>query len=86
VVSVENATLIHAGNADGALDRLYAFHTLNHVLKQDAVITGQTAGQKVRSSNPWGSATVGYITAMESAFTNTGHTASVTIRGKEEKS
>lgn len=85
IVSVENATLIHVGNVDGALDRLYAFHTLKHVLTQDVVVTGQVAGQKVRSSNPWGTATVGYITSMESEFTNTGHTASVTICGKEEK-
>lgn len=84
VVTVENATLVHAGNADVVLDRLYAYHTLKNVLTQDVVVTDQRAGGYVRSPNPWGTVTEGYITAMESEFTNSGHTAGVTIRGKEE--
>lgn len=84
IVSVENATLVHAGNVDDVLDRLYEIKTLNHVLSQDVIVDGQKAGQKARSITPWGTATVGYITSMESEFTNTGHTASITIRGKEE--
>ena len=83
VVTVENATLIHAGNADAVLDRLYTYHTLKNVLTQDVVVTDQRAGQYVKSPNPWGTVTEGYITAMESEFTHTGHTAGVTIRGKE---
>lgn len=85
VVSVENATLIHSGNVEETIDRLFEYHTLKNVLTQDVVVTDQKAGQKAKSSNPWGTVTVGYITSMESEFTYTGHTASITIRGKEEQ-
>lgn len=84
VVTVEDATLIHAGNADAALERLYSFNTLKNLLTQQAVISDQRTGQITRSINPWGKNTVGYIVRMENAFTNSGHTADVTIRGKEE--
>lgn len=84
VVSVENATLIHAGNADYAINRLFEYHTLKNVLTQNVVVTNQKAGQKAKSGNPWGTVTIGYITSMDSEFTNTGHTADITIRGKEE--
>ncbi len=83
VVSVENATLIHSGNVDAAINRLFEFHTLKNVLTQEVVVTDQKAGQKAKSGNPWGTFTIGYITSMESEFTNTGHTAGITIRGKE---
>lgn len=85
VVSVENATLIHSGNAEDSINRLFDFHTLKNVLTQEVVVTNQKAGQKAKSINPWGTVTVGYITSMESEFTNTGHTAGITIRGKEEQ-
>lgn len=85
VLSVEDATLIHSGNVDAALDRLYDFATLKNVLTEEVVVTDQKAGQMARSINPWGTHTVGYITSMESEFTNTGHTANITIRGKEER-
>lgn len=85
IVSVENATLIHSGNADDTMDRLFEYHTLKNVLTQEVVVTDQKAGQKARSGNPWGTVTVGYITSMDSEFTNTGHTAGITIRGKEEQ-
>lgn len=84
IVSVENATLIHAGNVEEAINRLFEYNTLKNVLTQEVVVTDQKAGQKAKSGNPWGTVTVGYITSMESEFTNTGHTASITIRGKEE--
>lgn len=83
VVSVENATLINTDNAEATLDRLYEYHSLKHVLTQQVVVSDQMAGQLVRSPNPWGTVTEGYITSMESEFTSNGHTAKVTIRGKE---
>lgn len=85
VVSVENATLVHSGNVDTILTRLYNYNTSKNILTQKVVVDGQKSGQKAKSINPWGSFTVGYITSMESEFTNTGHTANITIRGKEEK-
>ena len=85
ILSVEKATLVHSGNVDEILDRLYNFSTLKNVLTQDVVVTDQKAGQRVKSEAPWGSHIVGYITCMENEFTNTGHTAGITIRGKEDK-
>ena len=84
VVSVENATLIHTGNVIQAIDRLFEYHTLKNVLTQEVIVTNQKTGQKTKSSNPFGTNTIGYITSMDSELTNTGHTASVTIRGEEE--
>lgn len=83
LVCVENATLIHAGNVENALQRLYAYNGLKYVLDQQAVITGQKVGQLARSINPWSAVTEGYIVGMESEFTGNGHTASVTLRGRE---
>ena len=83
VLSVDDATLIHSENVDAALSRLYAFSMLKNVLTEDIVVSGQKSGQKVTSQNPWGTVTEGYITSMESEFTNTGHTASIQIRGRE---
>lgn len=83
VVSVDNATLIHSGNVAAALERLYEAQKLKNVLQEDAVISEQKTGQLVSSINPWGTTTVGYITRMESEFTNSGHTARLTIRGVE---
>ena len=83
MVSVDNATLIHSGNVAAALERLYEAQKLKNVLQEDAVISEQKTGQLVSSINPWGTTTVGYITRMESEFTNSGHTARLTIRGVE---
>ena len=83
VFTVENATLVHSGNAEQVLQRLYAFCELKQVLHQNVVVDGQRAGQLVDSPDPWGGLTAGYITGMESEFTGSGHTAAVTIRGKE---
>lgn len=82
-VTVEAATLVHAGNVQQALDRLFTAQKLTGTLTQDAVISGQRAGQKISSENPWGTATEGYITRMDSTFTQSGQTAEVTIRGVE---
>lgn len=83
VVKVENATLIHRGNAAAALERLYQYHTMQTQLTQDVVVSGQYAGQLVRSLNPWGEMVQGYITEMDSTFTQNGHRASIQIRGRE---
>lgn len=83
VLTVEEATLIHSGNAAEVLDRLYATANLRQKLTQEAVISGHRAGQKVSSVSPWGTQLRGYISAMDSTLTQTGHTASVTILGAE---
>lgn len=83
VIKVEKATLIHTGNANEALERLYRYHTMQLQLYQDVVVTGQNAGQRVESLNPWGERVEGYITEMESTFTGKGHRASIRICGKE---
>lgn len=81
VVTVDSATLIHRGNVQTALERLYNAKQLRQKLTQDAVISGHKAGDRVSSENPWGTQTRGYITALESILTQTGHTGSVEILG-----
>lgn len=83
VVKVEQATLIHPGNADRVLDRLYDYHMLKHLLKQDVAVSGQYVGQLVESLNPWNAQIAGYICRMESEFTGTGQRANIQIRGRE---
>ena len=83
MIKVEKATLIHRGNADETLERLYRHSLLRSVLSQDVVVNGQYTGQLVESLSPWGESVVGYITNMESTFTNKSHRASIQIRGKE---
>lgn len=83
VVAVEEATLVHGGNAAEILKRLYQVSQLRQTITQDAVIADQRAGQKVTSENPWGGSMRGYITSMDSNLTPLGHTASVTILGAE---
>lgn len=83
VVSVEAATLVHPGNGEVTLNRLYEFYRLKQVLTQKVVVTDEKAGQLAQSMNPWGTVTVGYITGMESVFTDSGHTADIVIQGIE---
>ena len=83
VVTVEEATLIHSGNVQSALDRLYSAGQLRQTLSQDAVVDQHYAGEWVSSVNPWGTLTQGILTAMDSALTQNGHTAAVTILGVE---
>lgn len=83
VLTVEDVTLVHAGNVHQVLERLYETARLRQTLEHDAVIGGHYAGQKVATENPWGGQLRGYITAMESDLTSTGHTAAVTILGVE---
>lgn len=85
IFAVENATLVHQGNVNNVLKRLYDISQLRQHLKQTVVVTEQRAGQKVVSPNPWGGHLQGYIQSMESNFTAHGHTATVTILGAEVK-
>ena len=83
VLTVEEASLVHSSNATEVLDRLNATANLRQKLTQEAVISGHSAGQKVSSVSPWGTQLRGYISAMDSTLTQTGHTASITILGAE---
>jgi hypothetical protein len=83
VFSVTEATLVHKGNVQAVLNRLYSVKQLRQTLSHDAVISEQRAGDIVSSVNPWGTRTSGYITSMESSLTQNGHTASVEILGEE---
>ena len=83
VQAVESVTLIHAGNVNEVLGRLYEIAQLRQTLSQEAIITEQRAGQKVTAVNAWGKQIRGYITSMESDLTATGHTAAVKILGVE---
>lgn len=81
---VDNATLVTYKNVEDVIERLKKYGDLRSVLTQDVVVRGQKAGDKVQSQTPFGTLITGYITSMESEFTQNGHTASVTIQGKEE--
>ena len=85
VATVREVTLIHTGNAGQVLQRLYEAQQLRNTLTQDVVVSGHMVGQKVSSTNPWGTVTQGYITSMESTLTQSGHTANVTIQGVEKE-
>lgn len=78
---IEGATLVHNGNVNAVLSRILLFANMRQTLTQDAVIKGQSTGQKVTAVDPWGGQVEGYITAMESDLTQNGHTASVSIVG-----
>ena len=83
VLAVNEATLVHKGNAKAVLERMYAVGELRQTLKEDVVVNGHTAGQRVSSENPWGSLIHGFITSMESTLGQSSHTATVTILGLE---
>lgn len=83
VMTVDSATLIHGGNVQKALERLYSSGQYRQTVTQDVIISGQKAGDLVDSVTPWETSTRGYITSMESTLTQNGRTASVTILGVE---
>lgn len=85
VQTIEAATLVHSGNAKGVLDRIFQFAQLRQTMSQEAVIDTQYAGQKVSMEDAWGEMVQGYISAMESDLTQGGHTAKVTIIGKQHQ-
>lgn len=82
-LAVSDDTLIHSGNVDAALERLYAFARLRQTLEQDAVITGQTCGSFVSSLSPWGTQVRGFIASMDLTLTQTGAVARLRIPGEE---
>lgn len=83
IQKVEDVALVHSGNVDNILKRLGEIAQLRQTLTQEVAIKGQFAGQCVWSASPWGNQIRGYITSMDSVFTNFGHTASITILGME---
>jgi hypothetical protein len=85
IQTVENATLVHSGNVNKVLRRLFDISKYRQTLSQEVVVTSQCAGQRVTSEDPFGTQIRGYIASMESDFTQTGHTAAITILGVEVK-
>lgn len=84
-ISVTECTLIHSGNAQEAVNRLYAAKQRRQTVSQDVIVTGQKAGQIASTVTPWGTISNGVISSMESTFTQNGHTASIQIQGIEIK-
>lgn len=83
VVTVDSATLVHSGNVDMVLERLYAAKQFRHTVRQDAVIDAQRAGDCVSSITPWNTQIQGFIASMDSILTQNGHTAMIEILGEE---
>lgn len=81
-VTVDAATLVHAGNAEAVLNRLYSHLLLRQTLTEQIVAGGQQAGQMVVSQNPWGGKTLGFLTSMDTDLTQSGAVSSATIIGK----
>lgn len=84
-IAVTECTLIHSGNAQDAVERLYAAKQRRQTVSQDVIVTGQKAGQIASTVTPWGTISRGVISSMESTLTQNGHTASVQIQGVEIK-
>ena len=84
-ISIPEATLIHSGNAQEAVDRLYAAVQRRQTVSQQVVISGQTAGQIASSRTPWGTVSQGFISSLDSTITQTGHVADIQIQGIEVK-
>lgn len=82
-IAVTECTLINSGNAQDAVDRLYAAKQKRQTVDQDVIVTGQKAGQIASSLTPWGTITRGFISSMDSTMTQTGHIASIQIQGVE---
>lgn len=82
-IVVSGCTLINGGNAQEALDRLYAAKQRRQTVNQNSIITGQKAGQVASSLTPWGTITQGFISSMDSTLTQGGHIASIQIQGIE---
>jgi hypothetical protein len=84
-ISVTECTLIHSGNAQEAVERLYSAKRRRQTVSQDVIVTGQKAGQIASTVTPWGTISRGVISSMESTLTQHGHTASIQIQGVEIK-
>lgn len=82
-IAVTECTLIHSGNGQEAVERLYTAKQRRQTVSQDVIVRGQKAGQVASSMTPWGTVARGYISSMESTMTQTGHTASIQVQGIE---
>lgn len=84
-ISIQEATLIHSGNAQEAVERLYAAVQRRQTVSQQVVVSSQKAGQIASSRTPWGTFTRGFISSMDSTITQTGRVADIQIQGIEVK-
>lgn len=82
-ISVKECTLIHSGNVEAALYRLYGAKRLRQTAKQTVIVSDQRAGQILSSLTPWDTTVQGFVTSMESKLTRNGHTAAIEIQGVE---
>lgn len=82
-LAVSDATLIHKGNVKTVLDRLKKTCDLRKTLNAEAVISSQKAGDYAAIASPWGSKINGYISSMDSTYTQGGHTAAISVIGAE---
>jgi hypothetical protein len=82
-IAVTECTLINSGNAQEAVERLYAAKQQRQTVNQDVIVKGQKAGQVASSLTPWGTITRGFISSMDSTLTQTGHVAAIQIQGIE---
>lgn len=82
-IAVTECTLINSGNAQEAVERLYAAKQQRQTVNQDVIVKGQKAGQVASSLTPWGTITRGFISSMDSTLTKTGHVAAIQIQGIE---
>ena len=85
VQTIESATLVHSGNVQEVLDRLFCFAELRQTISREAVIDDQYAGQMVTMEGAWGESIQGYIASMESDLTQGGHTAAVSVIGQRHQ-
>lgn len=83
VLTVDQATLVNAGNVSAVMDRLMTAGKALQQLQQDVVPQDAFAGQRVTATTPWGSTLTGVITSLETRMTPAGQTATVTIQGNE---
>lgn len=82
-ITVDGVTLMHSGNAQEALERLYSAVQNRQVVEQSAVVNGQDAGQIVSTFTPWGTVARGTIVSMDRTLTQNGQIANVTIHASE---
>ena len=82
-IAIKDATLIHSGNVQETVNRLYSAVQSRQTVSQPVVVSGQTAGQMASSQTPWGTIAKGFISSMDNIMTQTGHIADIQIQGNE---
>ena len=82
-IAVTECTLINTGNAEAALERLYAAKVRRQTATMSAVVTDQRVGTLGSAITPWHTTVRGFVSSMESTLTQTGHIATVEIQGTE---